>query len=85
MPTLPPETLSFEAFQAMLADLLEIETAQLVPEAYFVTDLGVDSLRMIQVLLKLEQMGYKLSVDSAWRIQTVGDAYRYYREQVGNG
>ena len=80
-----PESLSFEAFQAMLAELLEVEEAQLTPEAYFVTDLGVDSLRMIQVLLKLEQMGFKVSIGSAWRIQTVSDAYRFYREQVGNG
>jgi acyl carrier protein len=81
----PPESLSFVAFQLLLADLLEVDVAKLTPDAYFVTDLGVDSLRMIQALLKFEQMGLKLSIDSAWRIQTVGDAYRYYREQVSDG
>jgi acyl carrier protein len=81
----PVESLSLEAFQALLAELLEVDVAKLTPEAYFITDLGVDSLRMIQTLLKFEQMGLKLSIDSAWRIQTVGDAYSLYREQVGNG
>lgn len=81
----PLETLSFEAFQAMLADLLNVDVAQLTPEAYFITDLGVDSLRMMQVLLRLEQKGLKLSLESGWRIQTVGDAYRYYKEQVRDG
>lgn len=81
----PLELLSFEAFQAMLADMLNVDTAQLTPEAYFITDLGIDSLRMIQVLLQLEQMGFKLSLESVWRIQTVGDAYRYYQEQVRDG
>jgi acyl carrier protein len=37
---------------------------------------------MLQVLLRMEQMGFKLSLESVWRIQTVGDAYRYYQEQV---
>jgi len=66
----------------MLADLLQVDVAQLTPEAYFITDLGIDSLRMLQVLLRMEQMGFKLSLESVWRIQTVGDAYRYYQEQV---
>ena len=83
MPTLEP--LSFEDFQAMLADLLNVDVAQLTPEAYFITDLGIDSLRMIQVLLQLEQRGFKLSLESAWRIQTVDDAYRYCQGQGNNG
>jgi acyl carrier protein len=77
------EPLSFEAFQAILADLLNVDVAQLTPEAYFITDLGVDSIRMVQMLLRLEEMGIELSLESAWRIQTVGDAYRYYQQQVG--
>jgi acyl carrier protein len=77
-----PESLSFEAFQAMLADLLNVDVVQLVPEAYFITDLGVDSMRMLQVLLRLEEMGIELSLELAWRIQTVDDAYRYYQQQM---
>lgn len=73
------EPLSFGAFQAMLAELLDMDAAQLVPEAYFITDLGVDSMRMLQVLLRLEEMGIELPLESAWRIQTVDDAYRYYQ------
>ncbi len=76
------EPLSFEDFQAMLAGLLKVDVAQLTPEAYFVTDLGVDSLRMVEVLLRLEEMGVELSLELAWRIQTVGDAYRYYQQQM---
>jgi acyl carrier protein len=81
----PLEALSFEAFRTILADMLNVDMAQLTPEASFVTDLGVDSLRMVQALLRLEQMGFKLTLESAWRIQTVGDAYRYYQEQAGDG
>ncbi len=77
-----PEPLSFEAFQAMLADLLNVDVAQVTPEAYFITDLGLDSIRMLEILLCLEEMGVELPLELAWRIQTVGDAYRYYQQQI---
>ena len=76
------EALSFEQFQAMLAELLSLDVEQLAPEAYFITDLGVDSIRMVEVLLRLQAMGLEVSPEVGWQIQTVGDAYRYYREQV---
>jgi acyl carrier protein len=76
------EPSSFESFQAMLSDLLTIDVARLKPEAYFITDLGVDSIRMVEVLLRLEEMGLELDPNLAWEIQTVGDAYRYYEEKV---
>lgn len=76
------EPLSFEAFQTMLADLLNVDAAQLTPEAYFVTDLGVDSMGLLQLLLRLEKMGLDLPLELAWRIQTVGDAYEFYQQQA---
>ena len=76
------EALSFQQFQAMLAELLSLDVEQLAPEAYFIADLGVDSIRMVEVLLRLQQMGLEVSPEVGWQIQTVGDAYHYYREQV---
>ncbi len=82
---MPPELqpLTFEQFQLLVAKTLQVEAAQVKPEAYFVTDLGVDSIRMLEVLLRLEAQGLPLSPELAWRIQTVGDAYRYYQQQAG--
>ena len=77
--------LSFEAFQAMLADLLNLDADRIQPESYFITDLGVDSIRMVEVLLRLEEMGLEVSLDLVWQIPTVGDAYRYYQEQMSKG
>lgn len=76
------EPLSFVAFQAILAELLKVDTVRLRPEAYFITDLGVDSLRLVEILLRLEELGVEISPDLAWEIQTVGDAYEYYRAQI---
>ena len=75
--------LSWEEFQAMLGELLHVDTARLKPEAYFITDIGVDSLRLVEILLRLEELGLEISPDLAWEIQTVGDAYGYYQRNTG--
>jgi acyl carrier protein len=75
--------LTFEEFQSLLVDVLHVEAAQLKPEAYFVTDLGVDSVRLVEVMLRMEALGLELSPDLVWRIQTVGEAYQVYQQQAG--
>ncbi len=70
--------LSFDQFKATLAEVLMVDPAKLVPEAYFITDLAVDSIRMVELLLRIEEMGFKIPPDAAWEIQTVGDAYDFY-------
>jgi acyl carrier protein len=75
--------LSFKEFQALLADILEVDPEQMKSQAYFVTDLGVDSLKLTEMLLQFQALGLELSPNLAWRIQTVGEAYQYYQEQAG--
>ncbi len=74
--------LSFEQFQALVADILEVDVEKVIPTAYFVTDLGVDSVKLVEVVLELQRLGVELTPDLAWRIQTVGNAYEYYQAQV---
>jgi acyl carrier protein len=74
--------LSFQEFQALLADILEVDPEQIQSQAYFVTDLGVDSLKLTEMLLQFQMLGLELSPDLAWRIQTVGEAYQYFLEQA---
>lgn len=66
----------------MVAELLDVDAARLTPDAYFITDLGVDSLRLADILLRLEELGVEVSPDLAWEVQTVGDAYRVYQAQA---
>ena len=66
----------------MVAELLEVDAARLISDAYFITDLGVDSLRLADILLRLEELGVEVSPDLAWQIQTVCDAYRVYQQQA---
>ncbi len=81
MNTLQP--LSLDEFRQMVADLLDVDVERVSPEAYFITELGVDSVRLVELLLRLEAMGIEIYPALAYEIQTVADAYRYYQSQVG--
>lgn len=80
--TTPLEPLTFAEFRALVVEILQVDAAQVTPEAYFVTDLGADSIRLVEVLLRLETMELPLAPELAWRVQTVGDAYAYYQQQA---
>lgn len=34
------------------------------------------------MMLRLEEMGIKIPLEAAWDFQTVGDAYRIYKEHA---
>ncbi len=77
------QVLSFEEFRSFLANVLEVSEPALTPDAHFLNDLAVDSLRLVELMLRFESLiGKKISIDAAWEILTVGDAYNYYATQV---
>ena len=71
--------LSFEDFKALIADLLQVEITEIEADSHFVIDLGADSIRLVQVLITLEELGIEISPELAWEITTVGDAYAHYK------
>lgn len=75
------ERLSFEEFRRLVAQELQIEESRVVPEASFVQDLRVDSLRLVEMFLRLEEAGLSIPLEEAWDVETVGDAYRLYLQQ----
>ncbi len=74
--------LSFEEFQHMLADVLQMDEEKLIPEASFVNDLMVDSIKLVELMLGLEENGINIPMEAAWDVNTVGDAYRVYKESA---
>ena len=74
------EPLSFEEFKHLLAEELQVEESKVIPEASFVTDLMVDSIKLVDLMIGLEEKGIDFPMESAWDVQTVGDAYRVYKE-----
>jgi acyl carrier protein len=74
--------ISFEEFRSIVAKELQVDESKVVPDASFVEDLFVDSIKLVELMLRLEEEGINIPLESAWDVETVGDAYRLYAEQV---
>jgi acyl carrier protein len=73
--------MTFEDFKRLLADELQIEESRIVPEASFLSDLLIDSIKLVELMLRLEEKGIAIPLEAAWDVNTVGDAYNLYRQQ----
>ena len=78
----PTKLLSFEEFRRLLAADLQLDFEQVVPEASLVEDLLVDSSRMVDLMLRFEEMGICIPIEEAWTITTVEDAFDCYVRAV---
>jgi acyl carrier protein len=70
---------TFEEFRHVVAEELQVEEDKVIPEASFLEDLFADSLRLVQLMLRMEEMGISIPMERAWKVETVGDAYQLYR------
>jgi acyl carrier protein len=78
--------MSLNEFQGFLSDTLGITEVALTPDASFLNDLGIDSLKLVDLMLQFElQLGMSVPSEVAWEIQTVEDAYKYYIRQFQSG
>jgi acyl carrier protein len=76
--------MTFDEFREFLSETLGVAEATLHPDTHFLADLAVDSLKMVELMLQFElQLGRRVSADAAWDILTVGDAYKFYQNQLG--
>jgi acyl carrier protein len=68
----------FERVKAIIIDKLNVDPAQVVPEARFREDLKADSLDLVELIMAFEEeFGGTISDDDAQKITTVGDAVSY--------
>ncbi|MCQ2694563.1 acyl carrier protein [Helicobacter pylori] len=69
--------------QAVIAEQLNVDAAQVTPEAEFVKDLGVDSLDIVELIMALEErFGIEIPDEQAEKIVNVGDVMRYIEKQL---
>lgn len=67
-------TLDEEQVRAIIAKKLEVDMAQVVPNAKFVDDLKADSLAMTELSMELEdQFGITIPAEQEKTIKTVDD------------
>ncbi len=73
-----------EEVKAIVAEKLGVELEQVVDSANFQSDLGADSLDIVELIMEFEQkFGLEISDEDAGdNIITVGDAIRYIEQNV---
>jgi acyl carrier protein len=73
--------IDFEEFKQIVAENLDLDEHQVRAEASFVDDLRVDSIRLVDLFLSLEEKGIDIPLEEAWDIHTVGEAFEVYKRQ----
>ena len=76
------DPLSFEDFRRIVAEGLQVEQEKVVREASFVDDLLADSIQLVDLMLRMEEMGIEIPLEAAWGVETVGGAYELYTEHM---
>ena len=67
-----------EKVTEIIAKQLGVNSAEVVPEASFVEDLGADSLDTVELVMAFEEeFGVEIPDDAAESIMTVGDAIKF--------
>jgi acyl carrier protein len=74
----------FETFRDIIAQELQVEKDEVVREASFVDDLLADSIKLVEMMLSMEEKGIEIPIESAWEAETVGDAYQLYRRHAAS-
>jgi acyl carrier protein len=63
---------------------LGVEADKVTSEASFVEDLGADSLDTVELVMAFEEeFGIEIPDEDAEKMQTVGDAVQYIKDQQG--
>ncbi len=67
----------------IIVDKLGIEESEITESASFTNDLGADSLDTVELIMEFEkEFNVSIPDEEAEKIQTVGDAVAYLKENV---
>ena len=69
--------------QAIIAEKLSVDAAEVTPEKSFTNDLGADSLDTGELIMEFEkEFGIQIPDEEAEKIATVGDAIKYIENTI---
>ncbi len=72
-----------EKVQAIIAEKLSVDVADVTPDKSFTNDLGADSLDTVELIMEFEkEFGISIPDDQAEKISTVGDAITYIENNI---
>lgn len=75
--------MEFEKLGTIIADVLNVDTAEITMETTFVEDLGADSLDIFQIIMGIEEeFNIEISNEDAEQIVSVGDAVEQIKKAI---
>ena len=73
---------TFDEVKAIIVDLLGVDEAKVKPDARFREDLEADSLDLVELIMKFEDVfGTEISDEEAQKITMVSDAVKFVDAQ----
>ncbi len=73
----------FEKLKEVLVEEIGVDPEDVTMDSNMVTDIGADSLDIVQLLIKMEkEYGFKFSDEEMKNVKTVGDVVRYIEEKI---
>ncbi len=76
--------MEFETLKRIIAEVLNVDEAEITKETTFIDDLGADSLDVFQIIMGVEEeLDIEVNSDDAEKIVTVGDAVELIKKTVG--
>ena len=75
--------MEFDLLKEIIAEVLNVDTAEIKPETTFVDDLGADSLDVFQIIMGVEEkLNIEVDTVAAEKLSTVGDAVELIKKTV---
>ena len=73
----------FEKIKKIICEQLEVDESIITPDASITSDLGADSLDLVDLAMSIEdEFGIELSDDALEKIKNVGDMVKYVEDHT---
>ena len=77
--------MEFDLLKEIIAEVLNVDAAEITAETTFVDDLGADSLDVFQIIMGVEEkLNIEIDTEAAEKLSTVGDAVELIKKTVAN-
>ena len=78
--------MELEKLQKIIAEVLNVDEAEVTMDTTFVDDLGADSLDVFQIMMGIEEeFDIEVPTEDVEQIVSVGDAVEQIKKLVGSG
>ena len=76
--------MELEKLQKIIAEVLNVDEAEVTMDTTFVDDLGADSLDVFQIMMGIdEEFDIEIPTEEAEKIVSVGDAVEQIKNAIG--